>query len=209
MNLHKRIGLATGVLALITAIFTTGCATPVAHPNQINVFDGATYDTLTLTHGALTSLRVSVATDFSSYAATFNKAAEAYNQALSAYQLYRNSQQETSVNDSIKNLTLAIVLLETSIQSDLHVNPKKNAAVRLAALRIRSRAQQVAHVAVSDILTELEIAAAVAQTVPSAQPYSMLAKAVIDATSGALDAEQAASGKPIDMQSIPAISPIA
>ncbi len=205
MKLYTRIGLTTSALALMASIFTTGCTPPAVHPNQINVFDGATYDTLTLAHGALTSLRASVARDFSSYTPTFNKTAEAYNQAVAAYGLYRNSQEDASVTNSIHNLTLAIVLLETSIQADLHVESKKNGSLRRQALQIRSRAAQ-AHVSVSDILTELEIAAAVAQTVPSAQPYSALAKVVIEATSGALNEEQAVSGKPIDLQTIPVIA---
>lgn len=204
MTLHKRIGLATGFFALITSLFTTGCTPPAVHPNQFNEFDGAAYDSLTLAHGALTSLRVSVARDFPSYTAHFNDAAEAYNKAVTAYGLYRSSQQEASVDASLRNLTMALVLLETSLESELRVDGKKAANVRASARHIRARAAR-AHISVSDLLTELQIAAALAQTVPAAAPYSILARAVVSATSNALEAEQLSSGKPIDLQTIPAI----
>jgi len=63
-----------------------------------------------------------------------------------------------------------------------------------------------ARVSISDILTELEIAAAVARTIAPAAPYALLAQLVIGATAQAVAAETAASGHAIDLTTI---SPIA
>ena len=66
-----------------------------------------------------------------------------------------------------------------------------------------------ARVSISDIFTELQIAAAIAQTIPPAAPYAILAQLVIDATRQALAAQTAAASQPIDLSTIspvPAIS---
>jgi hypothetical protein len=63
-------------------------------------------------------------------------------------------------------------------------------------------------VSISDILTELEIAAAVARTIPPAAPYAILAELVIGATSQAVAADTAASGHAIDLTTISPITPI-
>ncbi|HZQ56042.1 MAG TPA: hypothetical protein VFB14_27870 [Bryobacteraceae bacterium] len=46
----------------------------------------------------------------------------------------------------------------------------------------------------SDILTDLEVAAAVAQTIPAAAPYAALGSVVIAGTQQAVAAETAVSG---------------
>ena len=67
------------------------------------------------------------------------------------------------------------------------------------SLRARAAGQNVT---VSDILTELEIAAAVARAVPAASVYAGLASMVIEATSQALAAESASAGQAIDLTTI-------
>jgi hypothetical protein len=89
----------------------------------------------------------------------------------------------------------------------MQASPANVAQVRAHAKHLRASAKQ-AGVTVSDILTELEIAAAVAHTIPQAGPYAALAEVVIESTSAALAAEIAAVGQPIDLsliQPMPAI----
>ena len=208
MTITKFIASTAGTLTLIAGILcTTGCNNQPVHPNQINAFDGATYDSLTLAHGVLASLRTSIPNEFPRYNPVFNDAVKAYNDTLAAYTLYRDTQNESSIAANLTNLTLSIVLLETSLQSELHVPPGKNGAIRTQALQIRSRAAR-AHVTVSDILTELQIAAAIAQTIPAAAPYYPLARTIIEATTFALNSEEEEAGKPIDLLVIPALVPI-
>ena len=66
-----------------------------------------------------------------------------------------------------------------------------------------------ARVSISDILTELQIAAAIARTIAPAAPYALLAELVIGATSQAVAAESAASGRAIDLTTIAPIPAIA
>jgi hypothetical protein len=199
---------AAVALPVLGILFAGGCSTQTSHPNQINAFDGATYDGLLLAHGALTSLGANVTISYPKYAAIFNQAGASYNAAFTAYSAFRiqpASQAEVAV--MIGNLTVAIVALENVFQSDMQASPANVASVRAHAKRVRASAKQ-AGVTVSDILTELEIAAAIARTIPQAGPYAALAEVVIESTSAALAAEIAATGQPIDLsliQPIPAI----
>ena len=208
MTTSKRIGSVAGTLTLIAGILcTAGCHNQPVHPDQINVFDGATYDSLTLAHGVLTSLRASIPQNYPRYQPAFNDSVKAYNDALAAYALYRDTRNDGGVASSLQDLTLSVVLLETALQSELHIAPSHTAALRQAALHIRTRAAR-ANVNVSDILAALQIASAIAQTVPAAAPYYPLARTIIDATTFALNTEEAEAGKPIDLLTIPALVPI-
>jgi hypothetical protein len=188
------------------ALFTfTGCGTQPKHPNQLSTFDGASYDSLTVAHAALTSLRVSVSGSYPKYTTSFNQAAAAYDVAYTAYATYRTTPANTAaVTLAISNLTVAIVSLENTFQSDLHVAPKTVTTARSRVMRLRAAAQQ--HITISDILTELEIAATIAESVPGTQPYSTLAAIVIQTTQSAVAALTAASGQPIDLSTIQPIA---
>ncbi|MBV9612954.1 MAG: hypothetical protein JO091_10805 [Acidobacteriaceae bacterium] len=207
-----RTNLKLAALALATTaavLTTTGCKSQPAHPNQINVFDGATYDALTLTHGALTSLRASVAATYPQYKTEFNQAAASYATALNAYELYRTvvtKPNEAQVASAIQNLTMSIMALENAFEADLHVSSATAASIRAKAAQIRAAAG--GNISVADILTVLEIAASIAETVPAAQPYAGLAAMVIEATDAALNAETAAAGQPIDLSTIQPLVPI-
>ena len=203
-----KLKCAAAAASLLAAILlTAGCHVQPSHPNQISVFDGGAYDTMMLAHGALTSLRVSIATDFPQYVPEFNKTVEVYNTAVVMYSAYRNSaHDETSVSAALGNLTVGITSLESALVSDLHVDGQHSAQVRKAAQRIRARAS--ARMTVADILTELEIAASIAAVVPSTADYAMLAKGIINATGAALSAEQAFADKPIQIDTMAAITPI-
>jgi len=194
-------------LLAVAGIFSTGCNIQPNHPNQMNVFDGATYDSLTLAHAALASLRVQVSTSYPKYSALFDEAGAAYTATFNAYSLYRtNPDNQAQVSIEIDNLTVSIIALENAFQSDLHVPAQAILKLQRQARRIRASAGS--SVSVSDILTELEIAAAIAEAVPQAQPYAALAAIVIEATQQALAAESAASGQLIDLSTIQPISPI-
>lgn len=192
---------------LLVAFMTTACHVQPQHPNQQNTFDGAAFDTLTLSHGALLSLRASISADFPAYTPEFNTAAEAYNAALAIYSAYRNrAEAETSVSSAFGQLTVEFVGLEGRLIADLPIDGKHAAAVRRTAQKIRAHAN--ANITIADIFTELEIAAALASGVPSGVEYAELAKAVVIATEAALAAEQASAEKPISLNSIAAIQPL-
>ena len=207
MTFFKLTGATAAASLLFATFMTTGCHVQSSHSNQINAFDGAAFDTMALAHGALTSLRASMITDFPQYAPEFNAAIEAYNTAVVIYATYRNSAgNESSVSAALGNLTVGITSLETVLVSDLHVDAKHSAQVRKAAQRIRARAN--ANVTIADILTELEIAESLAALVPSTEAYATLAKMVVNATEAALAAEQSFADKPIQLADIAAITPI-
>jgi len=114
---------------------------------------------------------------------------------------------QAEVSLTLGNLTIAIVALENAFQSDMHVSATVVAEIRARAKRLRTSAGQ-AGISVSDVLTELEIAAAIASTVPQTGPYAQLAQIVIQTTSAALTAEAAEVGQPIDLTLIQPISAI-
>ncbi len=191
----------------IAAFISTGCNSQPPHPNQLNAFDGATYDSLTLAHGALASLRDQVSTTYPKYSSLFDEAEATYSAAFDAYSFYRsrpNNQAQVSV--AISNLAVAMVALENAFESDLHVPPQVVLNLRHKALVIQMAAGQ--KISISEILTALEIAAAIAETVSLGQPYAVLAALVIQATQQALAAQSAASGQPIDLSTIQPLAPI-
>ncbi len=200
-----KLALGATVAAALT-LCTIGCNTQPNHPNEINTFDGASYDSLTLAHGALSSLRLSVATSSPQYVPLFNEAAAAYSAAYDAYAAYRaNPASQASVAVAVSNLTVSIVALEDNFESSMHVSPNAVLKARGKAASIRAAHPQIT---ISDILTELEVAASIAEAVPGTQPYSALAAVVIDATKQALAANQSASGQPIDLSTIQPLAPI-
>jgi hypothetical protein len=204
MSYFKLSAAALLGFALITF---TGCGTQPKHPNQISTFDGDSYDSLTVAHSALTSLRVSVSGSYPKYNAAFNQAAAAYGVAYSAYAAYRTAPAgSAAVTVAIANLTVSIVSLEETFQTDLHVTPQTVTKSRSKVMRLKAAAQQ--HITISDILTELEIAATIAEAVPGTQPYSTLAAIVIKTTQSAVAALTAASGQPIDLSTIQPIASI-
>lgn len=200
---------ALSVATAAALLITTGCKDQPNHPNQMNAFDGASYDTLTLAHGALSSLRSQVSTLYPQYASEFNEAAAAYSTAAAAYSLYRTqatSAGQAQVTNAINNLTLSVVVLENTFEADMHVSAENDRRIRAEAAVFRKAAGS--HISAADILTALEIAASVAETVPSAEPYAKLAAMVIAATDAALNAEDAAAGQLIDLSTIQSIPPI-
>lgn len=199
--------LSAAALLGFALITFTGCGTQPKHSNQISTFDGDSYDSLTVAHSALTSLRVSVSGSYPKYDAAFNQAAAAYGVAYNAYAAYRTAPAgSAAVTVAIANLTVSIVSLEETFQTDLHVTPQTITKSRSKVMRLKAAAQQ--HITISDILTELEIAATIAEAVPGTQPYSTLAAIVIKTTQSAVAALTAASGQPIDLSTIQPIASI-
>ncbi len=188
-------------------MLSTACKTQPDHPNQLNAFDGATYNSLTLAHAALSSFRDQISSGLPQYAPAFNEAATAYEDAFSAYATYRSQpQQNLVVVSAITELTRTLLNLENGLISGAHADSQAVASVRGKALRLRSRAGR--NITISDILTELEIAASVAETIPATGPYSKIASMVIEATNQALAAQEAAAGQPIDLSTIQPLPPI-
>jgi len=204
----NKLKLAVFTLPLFAFFLASGCGPQPVHPNALNAFDGATYDTLTVAHGALTSLRAQVITSYPKYAPVFNQAAAAYATAFNGYALYRSTTaDQAGVSMALANLTVSVVSLENAFLNDMHASSANIAKMQLKAKTMRARAS--ASVSISDILTELQIAAAVAKAIPAAQPYAALAELVIAATSQAVAAETAASGEAIDLSTIQPVAAIA
>ncbi|HLH37367.1 MAG TPA: hypothetical protein VKX41_22045 [Alloacidobacterium sp.] len=204
---RKTTSIVAAAPLLAWALLFSGCNSQPSHPNQINAFDGACYNSLTAARAALEYLRSSIASTYPKYTALFNEAAASYTAAVSIYTLYRtNPSDQAAVSANIANLTVSIVALENAFQADMQVPPQTAQQVRNQAEKIRASAR--ANVTLSDILTELEIAAAVARTVPAAAPYAQLASVVISATAQAVAAETAIAGQPIDLTTLAAIPPI-
>lgn len=196
------------VASVVCVVFATGCGTQTPHPNQLSAFDGASYDTLTLTHGALTSLRAQVAVSYPKYAPVFNQAAGSYAAAYDAYAVYRsNPKDPAALTVAVANLTVSLVALENSFQSDLQPSPAlvKSVHDKARTLKARAAGQKLT---VSDVLTELEIAAAIARAIPATQSYAGIASMVIAATSEALAEESASAGQPINLSTIQPVSTI-
>ena len=197
--------LLSAVFPAAILLLFSGCGNQPKHPNQINAFDGTSFDSLTVAHAALASLRSPVATTRPQYIATFNQAAEAYQTAYSAYALYRASQSDQSaLTLAISNLTVSVVSLENTLQQDM--KPSAANVRRVQADAVRFRAQLGSRITISDILTELETAAAIASTIPATEPYSSMAAIVIKMAQDGLAAYTASSGKPIDLTTIQPIS---
>jgi hypothetical protein len=203
----NKLKMAVFVLPLFAFLLAGGCASQPAHPNQLNAFDGATYDSLTVAHAALSSLRAQVVTSYPKYAPVFNQASAAYTTSFNAYSLYRTSTNQTDISAALANLTVSVVALENAFLTDLHAPPATAAQIHVKARKLRAHAGT--SVTISDILVELEIAAAVAQAVPAAQPYAALAEIVIAATSQAVAAEAASAGQAIDLSTIQPLAAIA
>jgi hypothetical protein len=202
----NKLKLAVLILPLFAFFLASGCGSQPAHPNELNAFDGTTYDSLTVAHGALTSLRAEVVSSYPKYAPVFNQAAAAYATAFNSYSLYRTTANEADISMALANLTVSVVALENAFLNDMHASSVNIVKMRRKANAMRARAS--ASVTISDVLTELEIAAAVAKAIPAAQPYAALAQIVIDATSQAVAAEAAASGQVIDLSTIQPLAAI-
>ena len=118
--MHTNLKLAASLFPIVAAALAiSGCHTVPNHPNQINTFDGASYDSLTVVHGALTSLRVQISSNYPKYAPQFNEAAAAYSTAFNAYSVYRtvaSSSNQAQVNAAIQSLTLSIIVLENAFE---------------------------------------------------------------------------------------------
>jgi hypothetical protein len=202
----NKLKLAVLMLPLFALFLASGCGSQPAHPNELNAFDGTTYDSLTVAHGALTSLRAEVVSSYPKYAPVFNQAAAAYATAFNSYSLYRTTANEADISMALANLTVSVVALENAFLNDMHASSANIVKTRRKANAMRARAS--ASVTISDVLTELEIAAAVAKAIPAAQPYVALAQIVIDATSQAVAAEAATSGQVIDLNTIQPLAAI-
>jgi hypothetical protein len=198
---YFKLSAATALLG-IALITLTGCGAQLKHPNQINNFDGDSYDSLTVAHAALVSLRASVSATYPQYTSTFNEAATSYGVAYNAYAAYRIAPAGLAgVTLALGNLTVAVVSLETTFQTDLHVKPQTVLQVRRKVMHLKAAAVQQ-HFTISDLLTELEIAATIAETIPGTEPYSSLAAIIIKTTQQAVGALSSASGLPIDLSTI-------
>lgn len=188
----KRIHFALGAAVLAAAaLITTGCKPQSNHPNQLNRFDGAAYDSLVLAHGSLVSLKTSVQQQYPALAPDFNKVAEAYNTAVAAYSIYRmTGATEGAMSTALHNLTLSLVLLVGEVEINLHRTDLRPATAKISAQTDYSA---------SELLTALQLAAAIASLVPATQAEAQAAEAILAATRQALTEWRAVANAPINL----------
>jgi hypothetical protein len=202
---HKTVrnSLALGT-AFAFFLLSAGCGS-TTHPNQLNAFDGDTYDAFVAAHGALSSLRAEIQAAYPTYKDQFNEAAAAYATAYNSYVAYRvaPTANQAQVAVLVNNLAVSVAGLESAFEAGMHVSQAQLDAARKGARSARAGYdRKLANLSLSDILTDLEIAAAVAQTIPGASPYAALASLVIQATSSAVSAIEANNGQPITLDAI-------
>jgi hypothetical protein len=199
------------VAIALACVFVAGCP-KATHPNQINEFDGKTYDSLMLSHEALATLRDEIQIRRPDHAESFNTAAVAYRDAYDSYASYRGApgQHASQVAALVSGLAVAIAALENELTDELPVPRAKEHAIRVRAAERRRIATRSASFSVSiiDILTELQTGAELAKAVPQTGPYAGLAVILIQAAKVAITAAQANAARPIELALIYPIAPI-
>jgi hypothetical protein len=192
------------------ALLFTGCGAPSSHPGEINSLDGSTYDSLTAAHAALSTCRIQVSTTYPTYVSEFNQAVSSYAAAYDSYILFRSAptSNQAQLALEIQNLTISVVALEDAFQAGMKPSPADVAAVHKRAEKILATLKAKKNISISDILTELQIAAGIAETIPGTGPYASLAALVISATNSAISTISANQGQPIDLSTIQPIAPL-
>ena len=207
--MFRKLILPFSATALVAcALLFTGCSPQPNHPNQLNRFDGAAYDSLVLAHGSLASLRTSVAERYPSLTPKFNNVADAYRAAVTAYSLYRsNASMEFTASTALHNLTLSLILLEGEIEATLRHGSGPAALTAAAASTSNSPANASSQPAYppSELMTVLEFAAAIAGAIPETQHEADAAQTILAATRQALTEWKASSSAPIDLDLLPPI----
>lgn len=104
-------------LLVILAVSITGCQHKgvLAHPNQINAFDGAAYDTLTVAQASLNQAKA-LAPRYPQFKTQLNQAIQSYDAALAAYKAYhaQGSGDTEALNQQLANLSGQIATLLNS-----------------------------------------------------------------------------------------------
>jgi hypothetical protein len=205
---HKLLGHLVTSIGIIATLVAIGCGTQSAHSNQLNAFDGAAYDALTLTQGALESMRVPIASTYPRYTSAFNDANKAYWTAVTAYRAWRSStaNSQGDVATSLGNLAAAVVNLEAAIESDFEAAPMITAKMRSQAEEFQAKANVA--LTVPDVLAMLKVAAAVAQSVEPTETNAPLAEIIINGTQSAIERVTAIANQSIDTTTLAPVAPI-
>lgn len=190
--MFNKIQLTLGAAVLAAALsFATGCSPQANHPNQLNRFDGAAFDSLVLAHGSLVSLRTSVIDQYPQLAPQFNKVAEAYRLAVIAYTAYRKTgATELTLAKSLRNLTEMLIALESELQADLHKPEIQDAS---------ASADTQEKFAPSEFLRTLEFAATIASIIPQTEEEARAAGTILAATRQALAEWRTVAKAPINV----------
>ena len=85
------VALCAFLVAVMVSCATTNTAPTVpAHPNQINAFDGAAYDTLITVQASINQAKTLIVT-FPQFKADLNAVISGYNAAQAAYKIYHTT----------------------------------------------------------------------------------------------------------------------
>jgi hypothetical protein len=196
--------IALGLLA--------GCRIQVNHPGQISSFDGAAYDALTLTHGALSSLRAPVITTYPKLAGTYNRVADAYDRAVEMYKLFRtHGSSESTLSVALADVVVALGSLEVDLQGTLNV-PADRTEARAAQHRLAARnakARLSGAFSIQTLMAELQVAATIATAVRGDDAQMRAANVILQATREAVTEWDAVANQPINTASLASIELIA
>lgn len=209
--LNKLKQLTAALTATLFFVFASACGNNT-HPGQLNQFDGQAFDAFVAAHGALTSIRAEVIAQFPKYTVQFDQANATYATAYNTYVLFRQSPNanQAQLAIQINNVVASVVTLESLFESDMHASPAEinSARAKAAVIRAKVGAEAKSNISLVNILTELEIAATVAEAIPAASPYAAIAALVISATEKAVSDVSNTSGQPIDLSLITPVAQI-
>lgn len=110
--------------ALLAVLILSGCAkqlTP-SHPNQINAFDGAAYDTLITVQASIQTAKT-LEPQFPQFKIELNQAISAYDSAIAAYKLYHGSAAGAPDQAALQAQVTALVGSVAKLLADLGVHP--------------------------------------------------------------------------------------
>jgi hypothetical protein len=205
--MHRYLVLAVSIPAMALLL---GCPSE-QHPNQIDAFDGKTYDTLLIAHEALGALRPTVVSHTGDFAASYNASVSAYSDAFDVYSRYRQSPMsgQQPLVLLISSLASSVAALEDKLTRPLPVPAPQRQRIT-AQYRVAGTAdvQQISAATWGSILDALTLAAEISATVPQSSEYGKLAEQIIAATRFATTAAQQNRGEPIDLARITPLEPI-
>lgn len=110
--------MAALLVFLLAACATTN--TTPAHPNQINAFDGAAYDTLITVQASLNQAKTLIGS-YPQYKTDLNIALLAYNEAIAVYEVYHVSVATAQTTAALQAQLAALVTQTSALLKNLGV----------------------------------------------------------------------------------------
>lgn len=106
--------------AILLLLISIGCASLTPHPNQINAFDGATYDILITVQASIAQAKTLI-NQFPQFTSELNKAIASYNTAIADYKLYHEAAASAPTQTTLQTQITSLVTAVSQLLSDLGV----------------------------------------------------------------------------------------